>query len=370
MMTSRTALPRRLRRVGAAVLLVAGIADAESLTDGPYVLHLPSGSEARWVCDGRVERRDIVDREIEAICGDVPAMRLDASTAPGADSLPAVARWAALSDIHGQAGLFRQLLAAQQIVDAAGDWAWGDGVLVITGDVFDRGPAQLEALWAIYRLATQASAAGGRVELLLGNHEMMVLAGDLRYLHPRYVDIAERLGRPYDQLFAADTELGAWLRRRATVLRLGDTLFLHGGLHPHLARGSKPLDLAAMNAEFRAGLGLTHAAMAATPQRQWLFGSDGPVWYRGYFVEQRATPAEIDALLARMQAARIVVGHTTQPHIVSMYGGRVIGIDAAMKDGIRGELLLSQDGELWRGLSDGRRVPLSLDAVAAEPDAG
>lgn len=344
--------------------LTAPMALAKPLTDGPYVWREGEQLEVSWICEGQtVTRRQSVDQPVEPVCGAVPALNLESAPRIAPDSLPAVKRWAAISDIHGQTDRFLKLLRAQQILDESGDWAWGKGVLVITGDVLDRGPAQLEALWAIYRMAQQAAAVGGRVELLLGNHEAMVLAGDLRYLHPRYLKVAKQLGRPYDQLFAADTELGAWLRTRAVVLKLGDSLFLHGGLHPRFADAE--LDLAALNAQFRAGLGVTREAIRADPSAHWLFGSDGPVWYRGYFEPGQASSAQIDAILAAAHVARIVVGHTTVESIRPLHDGRVVGIDSGLKYGDQGELLIHQDGKLWRGLIDGQRLPLS---VSDSPD--
>ena len=56
---------------------------------------------------------------------------------------------------------------------------------------------------------------------------------------------------------------------------------------------------------------------------------------------------------------RIVVGHTTRDEIVSLYSGRVIGIDAALKDGAPGELLVWDNNRLWRGLADGSRKLLA-----------
>jgi hypothetical protein len=341
----------------AFALISAADAGADAPTDGPYVFHTDTGSEAHWICDGEV-RILPVDRAqvIEPSCGDVPALRLEQVALIAPDRLPEPSRWAALSDVHGQAGLLLRLLHAQRIVDRDQRWAWGDGVLVVAGDVFDRGPEQLEALWALYRLAIEADAAGGRVELLLGNHEAMVLAGDLRYLHPRYPTIAELLGRRYDALFATDSELGAWLRRRATVLQLGDSLLLHGGLHPTFA--TAPFDPVSLNAAFRARLGQSKQALQDDPEGAWLFGADGPVWYRGYFLPEQASLAEIDALLAAAGVARIVVGHTTQDRIRAWYDGRVIAIDAGIKHGIDGELLIREDGRFWRGTIDGRRLPL------------
>lgn len=341
----------------ALILLGAKLFAAEPLTDGPYVFHSEGHREARWVCAGTVETRPIAGNgRVAPACGQVPALVLTEEAVTAPDSLPQPQRWAAVSDIHGQAELFLRLLSAQGVVDGHGRWSWGKGVLVITGDVLDRGPTQVEALWAIYRLEQEARAVGGRVELLLGNHEVMVMGGDLRYLHPRYLEVAALLGRSYDQLFAADSELGAWLRRRATVLRLGDTLFLHGGLHPSFANGK--FDLGALNAAFRARLDSSREALLADPEGSFLLGADGPIWYRGYFEPAQATAIQIDRLLAAAKVKRLVVGHTTVDQISLLYQGRVIGIDAALKSGERGELLIFEKRQLWRGLLDGSRLPL------------
>ncbi len=347
----------RLGLALAAVLLGPSLSAAESLTDGPYVFHSAGRSEARWVCAGVAETRVIPSNgRVEPACGEVPALVLEIAPKLAPDQVPQPRRWAAVSDIHGQTPLFLRLLAAHGIVDAERRWAWGTGVLVITGDVLDRGPNQVEALWAIYRLVQEARAVGGRVELLLGNHEVMVMAGDLRYLHPKYLDVAGLLGRSYDQLFAAESELGAWLRRRATVLKMGDTLFLHGGLHPSFAKAA--IDVPAVNTAFRARLGRSSETPGSDPEGEFLLGADGPIWYRGYFEPAQATSAEIDALLAAAKVKRIVVGHTTMNEITPLYQGRVIGIDAALKTGTRGELLIFDQRQLWRGLLDGQRLPL------------
>ena len=335
--------------------LLCGPTTATALTDGPYVFQHGARQEAHWICDGEVQTRPIADDgKVKPICGLVPTLQLEAEKIIAADHLPSVRRWAAVSDIHGQSELLLRLLRAQKIVDAHNNWSWRRGVLVVVGDVMDRGPQQLDALWAVYRLSQQARLAGGRVEMLLGNHEIMVLKGDLRYLHQKYLAVAQLLGRSYDQLFAADTELGAWLRGRATVLKLGDTVITHGGLHPKFA--DQALDIASINSSFRDFL--RQPSLQEDPRIAWLLGNDGPTWYRGYFPPMPAESSQIQALLKQAKATRIVVGHTTQPHIRSLYQGGVIAIDAGLKNGQSGELLIFDKGRLWRGLLDGRREAL------------
>lgn len=348
-----TAMLRALLLAAVALASVSAIAD----TDGPYILHRDQSTDAIWVCDGTVKSAPLKPgAKLKAPCGSVSGFALEPMQVTAPDTLPVPARWAAVSDIHGQAALLLSLLKAHKIVDAANRWSFGKNVLVVTGDVFDRGDTQTESLWALYRLAREAQAVGGSVQVLLGNHETMVLSGDLRYLHAKYAPVAALLDRNFPALYGADTELGRWLRTRASVLKLGDTLFLHGGLHP--AFMSKAPDLAALNAKIRNHLGQPRAERQADAEAAWLYGRDGPLWYRGYFMAPRATSAEVDAQLAHFAVKRIVVGHTTRKEITSLYGGRVIGIDAGLKNGVRGELLLWDGKRLARGLPDGRRVTL------------
>jgi len=82
-----------------------------------------------------------------------------------------VSRIMALSDIHGEYEHLCEILINSGVVDDKLYWVWGDGHLVIVGDVFDRGDKVTECLWLIYRLETEAKKYGGRVHFLLGNHE-------------------------------------------------------------------------------------------------------------------------------------------------------------------------------------------------------
>ena len=49
-----------------------------------------------------------------------------------------------------------ELLTNNKIIDEQGDWAFGTGHFVITGDIFDRGDKVTEILWFIYELEQQA----------------------------------------------------------------------------------------------------------------------------------------------------------------------------------------------------------------------
>jgi hypothetical protein len=124
-----------------------------------------------------------------------------------------ISRIFAVSDIHGEYEALVGLLANAGVIDEEQHWNWGDGHLVVLGDIFDRGDRVTECLWLIHALELEAEEAGGRVHYTLGNHEVMVLQGDLRYVNAKYLEgIVQETGIDYQDLFGPAMEFGRWLR--------------------------------------------------------------------------------------------------------------------------------------------------------------
>src|SRR5438552_5416123 len=98
--------------------------------------------------------------------------------------LTGIDRVVAVGDVHGAYDRFVEILRASQLVDDRLRWTGGRTHLVQLGDVLDRGPDSLKALDLLDRLQKDASRAGGAVHVLLGNHEVMRMLGDLRYTTP------------------------------------------------------------------------------------------------------------------------------------------------------------------------------------------
>lgn len=57
-------------------------------------------------------------------------------------------------------------------------WTAGQATVVFMGDAMDKGPKPYSILVAIWVLREKAEAVGGRVEFVLGNHELMRMQGD------------------------------------------------------------------------------------------------------------------------------------------------------------------------------------------------
>ena len=194
-------------------------------------------------------------------------------------AVPALAqtRVVAVADSHGAYPELVTILQRAGLIDGNRQWIAGTTILVQLGDVIDRGKASRECLDLLMDLERQAPNQNGRLIPLLGNHEVMNLMGDLRYVvaedyrafaTPQSEARREEAYRDYKNFLAAhaahhhtaysDDEAGRqkwmadhppgfferhdafeaqglygrWIRSHDAVVQVGDALFLHGGLNP------------------------------------------------------------------------------------------------------------------------------------------
>ncbi|MFD2743950.1 MULTISPECIES: metallophosphoesterase [Sphingobacterium] len=265
--------------------------------------------------------------------------------------------WLAISDIHGQYSLFVDLLQRHGVIDSANNWIFGKAHLIINGDIFDRGTGVTEALWLVYKLQQQAQSAGGKVHYLMGNHELMVLDNDVRYVHTKYQGIAKILGKTYEEQFGRESFFGQWIRKQPITIKINDTWFVHAGISPAIIQEN--LHPAQINALFRDSIFVQKRAdYRANPVLNLLATSNGPLWYRGYFKDDLVQSADITNILQHWNAKNMVIGHTSQKEITPLFNNQVLVIDSSIKNGKNGEVLIYNNGQLFRGLLDGQQIAL------------
>ena len=250
----------------------------------------------------------------------------------------AAGRLIAIGDLHGDLEAARTALRLGGALDAEDRWIGGDLVVVQTGDILDRGDEEEAIIRLFQRLREEAERAGGAVHVLNGNHELMNAYRDYRYVTPGgfadFADVAVTTGvdsllvslepdqRPRAAAFLPGGPFARLLARRNTIVIVGSSLFVHGGILPeHLDRG-----LDHMNDEIRAWL------RAETPQPDWIRGDRSPVWTRLYSDEPTVAACDtLSSVLERVGVERMVVGHTIQrTGVTSFCGGRVWVIDVGM----------------------------------------
>jgi hypothetical protein len=327
----------------------------------------------------------------------------------------------AVGDVHGNFDDFRLILRRTGLMNDQNRWIGGTATLVQTGDLLDRGPRGREVMDLLMGLEKDAAKNGGQVVPLLGNHEVMNILGDLRYVTPQnYAAFADNesekrrkaayqeyaawyashakwlagIKQPalpatengwmaehpagfleYREAFSPDGKYGKWVRQHAAVVKIGEVIFLHGGISANLIA----LRLERINSQIReeieefdktrqdlvsrkvilpfftiheiavaAQVELLAQRAAETPPdleyhnrlvrllgfNNWLcMRDDGPLWFRGYDEwSEEEGDRQIDRILATYNVAHIVVAHTVQNkgRIRSRFGGKLFLIDTGM----------------------------------------
>ena len=289
-------------------------------------------------------------------------------------------RIVAIGDLHGDYAAYLEIVKAAGVADAKGRWTGRDTVLVQMGDVPDRGPDTRKIIEHLQKLQAAAARAGGKVVTLVGNHEAMNVVGDLRYVtEAEFAAFRTKASKTTrDKLFEAykkdliefyrrtdpaitesqarakwfaETPLGKFEQRRAwsptgaigawvvdhpAIVKIGDTLFVHGGISVETA--ARPLET--VNAEVRAEL-----AKGESQAQSILTDPLGPLWYRGNVARDDPAPAadgtftparpsiaeELDRVLAAYGAKRLVVAHTPNlSGILATEGGRLLRVDTGI----------------------------------------
>ena len=317
-------------------------------------------------------------------------------------------RVVAVGDVHGAFDNFVAILRAAQVIDNRNRWSGRRTLLVQTGDILDRGPDSRKAIDLLRRLERDAQRAGGRVVSLLGNHELMRLISDWRYvsageieafrtgdsaqlreqvmaaLNEQAAQRAKAEGREHDpvayrdqflkevplgmielrQAFGPQGDYARWVRERPAVARINGVLFLHGGISPETAA----LGCDGINAAVAKEL----AALPPPEQAASLMAASetGPLWYRGLALQKEEEIAPIlPGILEQMKARAIVMGHSTvlPGRIVTRLDGRIILIDTGMvagefyKGGVSSAL--EWQGDKLTAIYLDRREPLPAPAL-------
>jgi hypothetical protein len=242
-----------------------------------------------------------------------------------------------VGDVHGHRAELVSALAGAGLVFADATWRGGGAHLWFLGDFVDRGPDGIGTIDLVMRLADEASAAGGHVGTLLGNHEILLLGmrrfGDTEVpsgLGPRSFARSWELngGQASDQEGLTGSHV-RWLTDQPLLALVDDHLLMHSDTVEYLSWGS---DIAEINATVRDVLRSERLA-------DWW-----DVWRRMTTRHAFRGPAGeeiVDKLLCVLGGSRIVHGHSViadqlgilpvQVHDPHAYaGGKALGIDGGV----------------------------------------
>ena len=316
-----------------------------------------------------------------------------------------VGRIVAIGDLHGDYDNFVKILTKipPPIVDQGLHWIAGNTHLVQLGDIMDRGRDAKGILDLLMKLEKEAEVAGGKVHVVLGNHEELNITG-IVFRYPEYLHVDqfrsflpdsykrkkeeamqkaimelrmkredkaaeeklinefwaglmddERAKKEY--LVNFNRKYGSWLLKQNAVIKINDTIFVHGGISEKFSlMGIENINdtLRLELADLRRAAERDEAAMIARPEIA--YNGEGPLWYRALAVIPEADmAAEVDRILQNLGASRMIIAHT--PRIpseaeMSRFGGKIWIIDTGIASIYGGRLsaLIIQNGEalIWK----------------------
>ncbi len=241
-----------------------------------------------------------------------------------------------VGDVHGRYNELINLLQKSHIIDQNLDWITGKSHLVFLGDLFDRGNDVTKVLWFIYELEQKAELSGGKVHLVLGNHEIMTMTKDLRYLSAKESTIAGVYRIKYDYMFHPNKSfLGSWLSLKPSVLKIDKNLLAHGGvvdLGTNSISGFNRIVKNYMQDPMFLEIMQDYPDSTKYDPQAWramhyfFYNEESPFWYRGY-VEYDTLQPQLNAMLKKYKSKIHIVAHTPLATITQKHEGKLLTTD-------------------------------------------
>jgi len=236
----------------------------------------------------------------------------------------------AIGDIHGDLKALKRALRTAEAINKSDEWIGKDLVIVQTGDILDRGDDDLPVIELLEKLKVEAEKSGGKIHTLSGNHELMNIQLDFRYITEESNKAFEEKGLTREEAFKPGGPYALILSNYPAILKMNRIIFVHGGVKKeHALYGIDKI-----NEEYsewaKGNLASLHS---------YIQSGEGVFWMRDFSDE----PDDVDcqALSEALEAADadvMIVGHSVQRKIVPACDGKIWRIDTGMSAHYGGQL--------------------------------
>jgi len=249
-------------------------------------------------------------------------------------------RVVAIGDIHADIDALRRALRTAGAINTRDEWIGGALTIVQLGDLIGRSNDEKEVLDYFFDLQRRARKAGGTVHALIGNHEVFGGRLDNQAVGPNPFSAWEQLAGlkrddprlrqlpPHARARGAALMPGGPYARQIAelpvVLKLGETVFVHGGVVPRWARYGVDRINREVRDWLRGETGEPDSALGVDD-------GDRVMWTRQF--SANVTPADCDVLAESLKilgARRMIVAHTVHEEITARCNERVWAVDVGM----------------------------------------
>lgn len=314
------------------------------------------------------------------------------------DTWTGIRKIVVIGDLHGDYDNFEKIIKGTGLVDSHLHWKAGDTHFVQTGDIMDRGPNAKGIMDVLMAIEGEAEAAGGKVHVLIGNHEEMNIGGII-FRYPDYITldqfrsflsdkyrrrqerelekrlrIAEAKGdrtppeaiaeefwnnlksdpeAQHEYLINFNDRYGKWLLRHNIIIKIDETVFVHGGISEKFSLWG----LEKINERYRKELtdiqrALVYGEPTYPSKLELAYQPDGPLWYRDLAqVSEPDMREEVDRILANLGAKHLVIAHTPRTAVteeqMKRFDGKVWIVDTGISRAYNNNLsaLIINDGK-------------------------
>jgi len=268
----------------------------------------------------------------------------------------------AVGDLHGDYDNFVQILLGTGLVDEKLKWAGGKTHFVQTGDIMDRGPGAKMIFDLLRRLEKEAESVGGKVHVLLGNHEEINITG-IVFDYPDYVTVEQfvsflpreyrrqkerefikkilgpatlwneesldanakrKLFENWQELMRTDNArriyiksfndvYSPWLLDKNAVIRINDTVFAHGGISEKYStwKLGEINSLLRNELSFFKGRQRVFLRYHKPFEPKIVYDAQSPLWFRDLAVkDEKSMKGEFERILKNLGASHMVIAHT------------------------------------------------------------
>jgi|TARA_B110000967_G_scaffold164896_1_gene172363 hypothetical protein len=240
------------------------------------------------------------------------------------DTYSNVKRIVVIGDIHGDFNILLTCLKKANVINSNKEWIGGSTHIVQLGDILDKGGRGIDSSansmeeFSIYEflnyLDTEAEKYGGKVHYLIGNHEIMNMEGDFRYVHKKHLDATG------DSLRRKLFKPGGYMARLLAchsygILKINKWYFCHAGLLPEHVNTNT---ITQINTIVRDVLRGNKKTGLTKHEKDLLFSQDSIFWNRKYYFDKnKCDMLEKTLDILNEKDGGLIVGHTVHKNITS-----------------------------------------------------
>ena len=251
---------------------------------------------------------------------------------------PSTYKIVAIGDLHGDWKATIEALKKGKIIDNKLNWIAGKTHLVQVGDILDRLPrvntnfsdenSEFKIINLFLKLQRQAYKSGGAYHCIIGNHELMNIMGQFRFVSKKgFDDFKTVLNRK--KFFKPGGKMcKIYAKTWNPIIKIGKYLFMHGGLS---LNNSRKYNIPKINKIMRLYLKGHNNIFYSKSFQELFVNKDSILWNREFSMQ---TPNYLKAkmVVKNQNAEYMVLGHSPQNEGINLKNGIIWCIDTGMSE--------------------------------------